>query len=170
VQSHFVHAGEIQHQVPDEGYEPQQHVGEVHPYCILHTNLAALVRSRVRVDVNFSKNAEDDYPENAIQVISIPFSFTKTPAVEGEGKGEDSQHNSIPDASQGELGQEEEDTDGRQSAYHDRIRPLRVCADVLPPGLVEIVAIESDDRDGEHELQDAEHKAYVSAKGRAVLE
>jgi len=70
VQCHFIHAGEVQHQVPDEGYEPQEHVGEVHPYRILHTNLTALVWCWVGVDVNFSEDAEDDCPEDAVCLVN----------------------------------------------------------------------------------------------------
>jgi hypothetical protein len=80
------------------------------------------------------------------------------------------QHNSIPEESQSVLEQEEEYTDGRQSAYDNRICPLRIRADVIPSRIPEIVAIESDDSDGEDELEDAEDEAYVSAKGRAILE
>lgn len=86
------------------------------------------------------------------------------------GGDENLQHNSVPEEPQGVLEQEEEYTDSRQSAHHNRICPLRVCGNMLPPRLIEIVAIESDDSNRKHELEDAEHKAYVSAKGRAVLE
>lgn len=97
---------------------------------------------------------------------NIPFSH---PAVKVRA-GKNSQHNSIPEEPQSVLEQEEEYADGRQSADHNRIRPLRVCGDVLLPRLIEVVAVESDDRDGEHELEDAEDKAYVPAKGRAIFE
>jgi hypothetical protein len=80
------------------------------------------------------------------------------------------QHNSIPEKSQSVLEQEEEYTDGRQSAYDNRICPLRIRADVVPPRISEIVAVESNNSDGEDELEDAEDEAYVSAKGRAILE
>lgn len=73
MQSHFVHAGEMQHQVPDEGYEPQQHVGEVYPDCILHAYLTALVWCWVGVDVDFSEDAEYDCPEDAACLISTTF-------------------------------------------------------------------------------------------------
>jgi hypothetical protein len=167
VKSHFIHSGEMQHQVPEEGYEPEDEVGKVHPYCILHTSLTGLVGCWMCSDVHFAKDAEEDCPEYAVFHIYISICLLVLSAV---GRGENLQHNSIPEKSQSVLEQEEEYTDGRQSAYDNRICPLRVRADVIPSRIPEIVAVESDDSDGEDELQDAEDEAYVSAKGRAVFE
>ena len=104
-----------------------------------------------------------------VSSVHDPFVLNTSRGRQGRGK-ENLQHNPIPEEAQTVLEQEEEYTDGRQSAHYDRIRPLRICGNVLPPRLIEIVAIESDDSNRKHELEDAEHKAYVSAKGRAVLE
>jgi hypothetical protein len=78
-------------------------------------------------------------------------------------------HDQIPDKSQSVFEQEEEYTDGRESADYNCICPLRICATAVPSRIIEIIAVESDDCDGEDELEDAEDEAYVSAKGRAVL-
>ena len=108
--------------------------------------------------------------QRTLFVLLVYHSFSQTQGSRGRQKGESLQHDSIPEEPQCVFEQEEEYTDGRQSAHHDRICPLRVCGNMLLPRLIEIVAIESDDGDREHELEDAEYKAYVSAKRRTVLE
>jgi hypothetical protein len=115
-------------------------------------------------DVQFSEDAEEDCPEYAVF-----HTYEYTYLCSG-WKGKHLQHNSIPEEPQSVFEQEEEYTDSRQSADHDRICPLRICIDVLFSRIPEIVTVESDDSDGEDELHDAEDEAYVSAKGRAVLE
>ena len=64
MQGHFVHAGEVQYQVPDEGDEPEDHVRQVDPDCVLHSDLTTLSRSGMEVDEKLSKNAEYYCPED----------------------------------------------------------------------------------------------------------
>lgn len=67
VQCHLIHTRKVQDQIPDKGDKPQDQVGEVHPDCILHACLTALVRCGMIVDVHFSKDAKEDGPEYATQ-------------------------------------------------------------------------------------------------------
>lgn len=81
-----------------------------------------------------------------------------------------SQHNSIPEEPERVLEQKEEYTDGRERGDNDCISPFRIGADVRFSRIIEIVAVESRDCDGEDELQDADGEAYVSSKRGPVLE
>jgi len=61
---------EPDNQTVDKGNEPQQHVGQIHPYRVLHALLATLLRSRMVGNVDLAKEAEESSPKDAASKVS----------------------------------------------------------------------------------------------------
>jgi hypothetical protein len=61
---------EESHGTPDRGDEPQQHVGQIDPDCILHSSLTALTWAGLRSNVDVAEEAEESCPKDATLIVS----------------------------------------------------------------------------------------------------
>lgn len=118
-------------QRPEEGDEPQQRAGEIHPHGILHA-LHARVALGLLVNVHLAKHAKQDDPQDEQDQVPRP----------DEPEAQDEGH------------QVQDGRKGGQAADDLGVDPFRILVLVLLGGAVQVDAVKPADGEGEGELDD----------------